>query len=129
MPDYFETVVTQVANAIALTAHSQPQTETTQAPPQEAPRPSPARMRDLRVGPIDIRIDMKPFNDGFEAFTRALGRISDNLLSPQVTSIVTELARGQREPQDTVEELIVRAVRGPTRFQRLLDHPEADDSE
>lgn len=85
------------------------------------PPPTPKRIRELSVGPVDVRVDMAQLQKLVDGLARFYSRFVAMVAGPELMKLMVELTEGKREPKDDMERSILRALKGPTRFDLIED--------
>jgi len=83
------------------------------------PEPPPPGRKGVRVGPLEIILDLGPFIRGVEFLMKAYQGLVDTLSGPELMRIIEDLYEGKREPKDEFERALLRAIKGATRFERI----------
>lgn len=86
--------------------------------------PPPGRVKEVRVGPLEVRLDLGPFIRGVEFLMKAYQELVDTLTGPELLRIIEDLYEGKREPKDEFERALLRAIKGATRFERINNEDE-----
>lgn len=84
------------------------------APPEEP-------VRSVTLGPFELSVDLNQVKSIVDAVRFAKKATFELVAGPKLTHVAYELSKGNREPKDRLERLLLRIVRGPSRFDKVLD--------
>ena len=68
------------------------------APSVATPPVPPKRIREARLGPIDIRIDMAPFMKVLDVLHTVYNNLVSSLTGPELMTLIEELVEGSAKP-------------------------------
>jgi hypothetical protein len=88
--------------------------------PLPLPRPPPGNVvREVRLGPLEIKVDLKPFMRVMDLLHSSFQNLVEKFTGPELVQLIEDLTEGRKKPGTEFEHLIARSLMGPTRFERI----------
>jgi len=98
--------------------HAEPITEALDPPALPSP-PQGNTTREARIGPLEIKVDLKPFMRIMGMLHSSFQNLVEKFTGPELMQLIEDLTEGRKKPATEFEHLIARTLRGPTRFERI----------
>jgi hypothetical protein len=98
------------------------QTETVVTPPEPVERhwaPPSSPVKEARLGPLEIKLDLGPFMKIVERLHAGYQHLVEKLAGPELMQIIEDITEHRRKPVTDFEHMIAKTLLGPTRFDRI----------
>lgn len=112
-------IVEQLGSISALQADLQHIEPTIPLDPPPPRPPQENTMREARLGPIEVKIDLKPFLRVLEMLHSSFQNLVEKFTGPELMQLIEDLTEGRKKPATEFEHIIARSLLGPTRFERI----------
>ena len=95
------------------------QPEVTLTEPVQPSALRPSTVKEVRLGPLEIKLDLGPFMKVVERLHTTYQNLVDKFAGPELMQLIEDITEGRRKPVTDFEHIIARTLLGPTRFERI----------